>query len=135
MVHFYSTVLLLFDGHSRDELPLVRSVGEPLSAEEFDARIGFSLVLPASSIAGEGLPDIRTVLGREPRPDEQELIPTGRQPKPSGRSLQIGELCSPGKIFERGTVLPKLYSRRSKQGVQQPRRTCGHKLPAFSPGL
>jgi hypothetical protein len=128
-------VLLLFDGHGRDELQLVRSVGEPLSVEEFDARIRFSLVLPLLQFQARRLPDMNAVLGRAPRVDEQELIPTGRRPKQSGRSLQIGEVCSPGKIFERGTVLPKLYSRRSKQGVQQPRCTCGHKLPAFSPRL
>jgi hypothetical protein len=49
-------VLFLFDGHGRDELQPVRSVGEPLSVEEFDARIGFLLVLRASSIAGEAPP-------------------------------------------------------------------------------
>jgi hypothetical protein len=56
-------VLLLFDGHGRDELQPVRSVGEPLSVEEFDARIGFSLVLRASSIAGEAPPGYE----RDPR--------------------------------------------------------------------
>jgi hypothetical protein len=37
------------------------------------------------------------------------------------RSLQFRELCRPWKIFDPGTSLPWLYSRRSKQGVQQPR--------------
>jgi hypothetical protein len=59
-------VLLLFDGHGRDELQLVRSVGEPLSAEEFDARIRFSLVLPLLQFQERRLSDMNAVLGRAP---------------------------------------------------------------------
>jgi hypothetical protein len=110
-------VLLLFDGHGRDELQPVRSVGEPLSVEEFDARIGFSLVCALLQLQARRLPDMNAILGREPRADEQELIPTGRQPKQSVRSLQIGELFCPRKIFEPGTIRPWLYRCRSKQGV------------------
>ena len=40
-----------------------------------------------------------------------------------------------GKFSTRGTILPWLYGRRSKQGVQQPRHGCGRKLLTFSPGL
>jgi len=76
-------VLLLFDSHGRDELLLVRSVGEPLSVEEFDARIGFSLVLRASSIAGEAPP------GYERDPRARNRARTSRSSTLPGRRFAV----------------------------------------------